>query len=301
MAAVWARLRSDLRNRWRAWALLSLVVGVIAGAALTAAAGARRADSAYPRFVERYQAYDVQLGGIPTDGLVQAARIRKKIIAFPEVAVYSVSEFVSGGAVMPSGVTVSFPDIVVFGDPDGRELFTVNRAKVLAGRLFHRDAADEGVVDFKTADRFKLHVGDSVGIPLGDPRAGPQPVAGIRIVGVIVAPGSLPAVGAADLPGIELSPACVHVHAREIPPSTAARPIRLSRGSADLPSFLGRTENLARTENLSSSIDVPQTLDAHLKGVQKTLGYEDQAHGNLSGLIVLPATAHSGQAMSRQI
>src|SRR5207302_587043 len=130
------RVRSDLRNHWRAWALLGLVIGMLAGDALTAAAGARRAESAYPRFVKTYKSYDVQLGGIPTDDPVQAARIRKKIIAFPEVADYSVSEFVSGGAVMPSGVTVSFPDIIVFGDPDGRELFTVNKAKVLAGRLF---------------------------------------------------------------------------------------------------------------------------------------------------------------------
>jgi putative ABC transport system permease protein len=295
MAAVWTRVRSDLRNRWRAWALLGLVVGVLAGAVLTAAAGARRADSAYPRFVKRYNAFDVQLGGISTDDPTEAARIRKEIIAFPEVADYSTSEFVSGGAVMPSGLNVSFPDMIVVGDPAGHELFTVNKAKVLSGRLFRLDAVDEGVVDFNTADRFKLHVGDRVGIPLGDPRAGPQKVVEVRIVGIAVAPGSMPAVGAADLAGIQVSPAFVHAHAKDIPPSTDAPALRLKRGSADLPSLL------ARVKELGAGIDVPQTLPSHLKGVQKTLGFEVQALWILSGLIALAGIAIFGQAISRQI
>src|SRR6266542_152150 len=148
MAAIWVRVRSDLRRRWRAWVLLSVIVGMVAGAGLTAAAGARRSQSAYPRFVKQNKAYDVQLGGISTDDPAEAERIRRKIIAFPEVADYSVSVFVSAGAVLPSGSTVSFPEMIVLGDPDGRELITVNKAKVLEGRLFNPDAADEGVVDF---------------------------------------------------------------------------------------------------------------------------------------------------------
>jgi hypothetical protein len=295
MTAVWVRARAELHARWRAWVLLGLVFGVVAGAALTAAAGARRADSAYPRFVQRYKAYDVQLGGIPTDDPAEAAQIRKKIIAFPEVADSATSEFVASSAVLPSGATVSFPEMIVLGDPDGHELITVNKAKMLSGRLFNPEAIDEGVVDFNTADRFNLRVGDHVGIPLGDPRAGPSQIVNVRLVGVLVAPGSMPAVGAADLAGIEVSPGFVRAHETVIPPSTDAPAIRLKRGSADLLSFL------ARVEKLKAGIDVPETLATHLTGVQKTLRYEVEALWILSGLIAVAGLAIFGQTISRQI
>src|SRR5438445_5435495 len=54
MAAVWIHARAELRARWRAMLGLALLVGVVSGAAIAAAAGARRTDSAYPRFLEKY-------------------------------------------------------------------------------------------------------------------------------------------------------------------------------------------------------------------------------------------------------
>jgi putative ABC transport system permease protein len=294
MTAVLMRLRADLRARWRAWLLLGLVFGIVAGAAITAGAGARRASSAYPRFVKKYKAYDVILGGISTDDPVEAERIRKKIESFPEVADYGESKFVSASAVLPSGVAVSFPQLFVGGDADGHELITVNKAKVIRGRLFHLDAADEAVIDFNTEDAFGLHVGDVVKIPLGDFGA-PRTIAAVRIVGIIVAPGSMPAVGGSNLSGIEVSPAFMRAHASEIPPSTDAPSVRLKHGATDVPSLI------ARVEKLSSGIDVPQTLETHLKGVQKTLRYEVQAMWVLCALITLAGAAILGQAISRQI
>ena len=51
MAAIWMRLRSELRARWRSLLVLTLVVGVTGGVVLAAVAGARRTDSAYPRLI----------------------------------------------------------------------------------------------------------------------------------------------------------------------------------------------------------------------------------------------------------
>jgi hypothetical protein len=50
------RLRSELRTRWRPWLVLALLIGVAAGAAVAAAAGARRTETAYPRFVQAQNA-----------------------------------------------------------------------------------------------------------------------------------------------------------------------------------------------------------------------------------------------------
>ena len=58
---------AELRARWRATLGLALLVGVVAGACLAAAAGARRTDSAYPRFLAKYGAFhtEVSTGGDP--------------------------------------------------------------------------------------------------------------------------------------------------------------------------------------------------------------------------------------------
>ena len=48
---VWLALRADLRLRWRATLGLVLLLGLIGGVVLTAAAGARRTDTAYPRLL----------------------------------------------------------------------------------------------------------------------------------------------------------------------------------------------------------------------------------------------------------
>ena len=59
MRAVLRLAAHKLRTRWRGWVFLVLLVGLAGGAVLTAAAGALRTDSAYPRFLEKSKASDV--------------------------------------------------------------------------------------------------------------------------------------------------------------------------------------------------------------------------------------------------
>ena len=61
MATVWLRLRADVRLRWRALAALALLLGIIGGVVLTAAAGARRTDTAYPRLLSWANAAQVDV------------------------------------------------------------------------------------------------------------------------------------------------------------------------------------------------------------------------------------------------
>ena len=49
----------ELRVRWAGWAVLVLLVAVAGGDVLTAAAGARRTASAYPRFLHASHASDL--------------------------------------------------------------------------------------------------------------------------------------------------------------------------------------------------------------------------------------------------
>src|SRR5258708_30272178 len=52
-------LAREVRSRWRSWVLLAALVGLAGAVVLTAAAGARRTDSAYQRFLSSAHAADV--------------------------------------------------------------------------------------------------------------------------------------------------------------------------------------------------------------------------------------------------
>jgi hypothetical protein len=86
MATVWLELRADLRQRWRALLSLALLLGLIGGVVLTAAAGARRTDTAYPRLLTWANATQVQLipaaNDYPADYYAALAKLRRSL-SFP--------------------------------------------------------------------------------------------------------------------------------------------------------------------------------------------------------------------------
>ena len=63
MGTVRYRFRNEARRRWRGWLARGVLYGLLAGAVLAAVAGARRTDSAYDRFLDAQDAYDVLLIG----------------------------------------------------------------------------------------------------------------------------------------------------------------------------------------------------------------------------------------------
>src|SRR5256885_2039752 len=61
MHAVWLRARSELRSRLGAILVLALIAGTLGGGVIAAAAGARRTDTAYPRFLKDKNALDLEI------------------------------------------------------------------------------------------------------------------------------------------------------------------------------------------------------------------------------------------------
>src|SRR5690349_3497980 len=59
LSPVAAAARAEMRSRWRGWLLLAVLSGVAGGAVLTAAAGARRTDTAYTRLIRATHAPDI--------------------------------------------------------------------------------------------------------------------------------------------------------------------------------------------------------------------------------------------------
>ncbi len=296
MAAVALWLRAQARKRWRTWFALALVLGASGGAGIAAAAGSRRTETAYPRFVERNRGFDVILGGIASEDHAERAKIFQDIIHLPEVAAYSTGGlFVTDRIILrPSGQTISFPEILIGGILSSRDLEAANRPKVIAGRLFDPNATDEAVLDFTVAERLGIHVGQRFEVPLANQETGASAIRIARLVGIIASPWDLPAVGQLSLSGLTLSPGFLRANAAYVAPSDDAPSVRLRYGVADIPSFIKKVEGMA------SEVDVPATLPHHLEGVRKTLGFEVSALWILCGIIGLAALAIVGQALARQ-
>ena len=62
MRAITAIAARRLRAGWRGWAALALLTGLAGGAVLAATAGARRTESAFPRFLRETNAAEVLVG-----------------------------------------------------------------------------------------------------------------------------------------------------------------------------------------------------------------------------------------------
>jgi hypothetical protein len=286
------RLRAEARSRWRAWLGLALIIGLAAGAATAAAAGARRTETAYPRFVQAQHGYDLFIRGFPESN---PERALGRIAALPEVAQWARIDIVAGSAILPSGRPVLGPELMATADLTGRAGVVLNRFKVISGRMQNPRVPGEAVVDFSTADREGLSVGSVVRFGLGNPAA-PRKFAAVRIVGIVASPGQFPAVGASSAFGrIYVTPAFVRSNGITPTPDAAALLIRLRHGTADLDAFLRHL----RAAGLDG-LDIPFVQQTQTAGVQRSIRVESQALWILCGLIALAALAILGQALGRQ-
>src|SRR6266704_6986443 len=294
VSAVWMRLRSELRARWRAWLGLALLIGLVGAAAVAAAAGARRTETAYPRFVQAQNGYDLITGGFP--GNIDPARALAQIEALPEVAQWARIDVAASTAILPSGRVAPAPELMAVTDLRGRAGFRLNRFKVISGRLADLRAPGEAMIDFPTADREDLRVGSIVKYIVGSPDAKRPRLAAVRIVGIVASPGQFPAVGASPaFGGVYVTPAFVRVNGIWPSPGDAALLIRLRRGAAGRGAFL-RHKAAAGL----GGVDVPLVQQTQTAGIQRSIRLESQALWALSVLIGLAAVAIVGQSLARQ-
>jgi ABC-type antimicrobial peptide transport system permease subunit len=300
MSAIWLRLRSELRSRWRAWLGLALLLGLAGGAATAAAAGARRTETAYPRFVAAQEGFDLLTGGFPEH--LDPEKTLAAIERLPVVKEWAREDVVAPAGVLPDGNLLTIPQLAAVADPQGKAGIQFNKFKVLSGRLFNLDAPDEAVVDFPTADRYRLKVGSVIRLVVGDlflPQGGlvPHPkLAPVRVVGIVASPGIFPAVGISSFfTTINVTPA--FARANHVTPfaGDSSLIIRLRRGSADLNTFIAEMAKAGLGD-----VDVPIVESVQTVGVQRSIRFETQALWAMAALIGLAALAILGQALARQ-
>jgi len=162
--AVATRLRTELRSRWRAWGAVALLIGLVGGVVLTTAAGARRTDTAYARYLRRSHAADVLVS--PSNrGLPDYYPALAKLPSVAELGTGVGFEGFVRDAKAPPGAPVSQTlgaGFQVLATADTRLGFAVEKPKVTAGRMFSPDQADEVVVDQALAKMLHLHHGSTL-------------------------------------------------------------------------------------------------------------------------------------------
>jgi FtsX-like permease family len=288
------RLRSETRTRWRAWITLALLIGLAGGATAAAAAGARRTETAYPRFVQAQNGYQLLVRGWPED--VNPERSMARIEAMPEVAQWARIDVVGVLAILPSGRLAPPQELTATTDLMGSAGFRLNRFKVISGRMVNPRAPGEAVIDFPTADREDLRVGSIVRFVGGSPDVALRRFGAVRIVGIVASPGQFPAVGASSAFGrIYLTPAFVRSNGIRPAPANASLLIRLRHGAADRAAFLRHLADAGL-----SGVDIPYVQQTQTAAVQRSIRVESQALWVLSAFIALAALAILGQALARQ-
>src|SRR5512133_2869535 len=167
MGAVWLRLRAELRQQWRGWLGLAALLGLVGGIALTAAAGARRTDTAYPRFLRRSHAADLLV--TPTRSGFHG--YFRAVSSLPQVAASDSAAFLQMS--LPGPGASPFSGMVAEASPAGDDGVSLNRVKVLAGRLFDPADPHAVMISQQLADREHLRPGGALQL-IGFPQRGPN-------------------------------------------------------------------------------------------------------------------------------
>ena len=289
MALVGLLLRARVRQRWRSWLSLCVLVALVSGLVLAAAASARRTATAFPRF-EAAHGYDAfVLAGAPLP----------KMAALPGVVSATLLQSVSAG---PPACACSRPvsdsDFNVFEVAPGALSHVV---KLVAGRMPDQSDPDQVLASFTLAQDAGVHVGTVIRVPLysasqrdavlsGASVKPGGPTVALRVVGIEAAEPEFPF---ANTNGHDLY--ATRAFARMVSSKAVLFPfylVRLRQGPAGLPRFQAR----ARALGAESVAD----MDTAAGAIGASIGPQVVGWWILAGLAALAGIVVVGQALARQ-
>ncbi|HXF22283.1 MAG TPA: FtsX-like permease family protein [Streptosporangiaceae bacterium] len=306
MGSVTLSFLAGLRHRWRGPLVLALLLGLISGAALTAAAGARRTATAYPRLLRWSSAPTVQV--IPDcTGL---AGFYRALAQLPQVAALSTEVVYELATPGRGGVLAG--RLEALASPDGTLGVTTNRVRILAGRWPARSDPAGVVVDPQLAAQQRLQPGSTVhliGVPSTAKVCPPQPVRArpghpvplaFRVSAVAVFDDQVvPAPGLAGAPRVLLSPAFWRGRTgRPFGPGDAAN-VRLRPGASPA-AFRAAATALARHYRSAGGLSFVN-LTVQQAATERAIGPAATALALFAALAGLLALAVLGPLLARQL
>lgn len=293
MRAIATVMWSQFRQQWRPWLALSLLIALVGGFAMAAAAAARRTESAFPRFLAVH-GYDAVLYG--SKPLLTLARS-------PGVSSVTPVQTLQTG-VATCSCTKPIRDNFALLEVPPSSLGRVT--KLVAGRLPRQSAADEVLASFTLAQDKGVRLGSVFHIPLYGrrqatvlaggslpPPRGPQ--VALRVVGIEAAENEFPS-GQQPLYDLYATRAFTAAENSRALPVTFYY-VRLRHGPASLPGFDAAVRHLEKQTR-------QQVIIVHLDGGVTAViaSIRPQATGwwVLAGLAAVAGLAVIGQALARQ-
>jgi MacB-like periplasmic core domain len=294
-------LRAEWRTRWPAWLALALVVGLAGGIVLTAAAGAQRTGTAFARLLQASRAADVS---VVANGNGQA--YFRALARLPEVS--RLAQVLAGeigymSLVLPGGARV--PSIGADVSADGRWGTSVDRFKVLQGRMFRPGSADEAVVDPQLAAGYDLRPGSALRLLLVQPGAGNRPashaILTFRVTGVVMFSNQIVPVAPLDhFPLLALTPAFYRSRAFRFFAVAGDEALVRLRPGASLGPFTRRATQLALRYPQTQGVGTVDLGDQQIK-VEQAIQPQADALALFAGLAGLAALVVIAQLLSRQL
>jgi len=292
VGAVTLAFRAELRRRWRSWLAIALLISVVGGFVLAAAAAGRRTESAFPQFVAAHG----------FDAVVYANRPVPRVAKLPGVV--SVTELVTPFNGQPScdckhPINQANISVVVLSPKSGPPF------NLVSGHVPDPSDPNQVLASFTLQQDFGVRLGTVIHIPLyaasqfaavnnaigaGPPPRGPT--VALHVVGIEATEFEFPS-GSAPTYLLYATQA----FARTVIPRTAVTYdyfVRLRHGAADIPRFA----SAARTLNVGTG--GYSSEDAFAASVQASIHPQATGWWILAVLAALVGLAVVGQALARQ-
>ena len=296
---LWAH--SEIRRRWPSLVLLGVLAGLAAGLAMAAIDGAQRTETAYRRM--RAQLFGADAVFFPSQVGISDADV-SKLSQIPEVVAWG--GFTSTPAQFDEFPGQGGPLVQVGSD----WLTTIERAKVIAGRLPDPARDDEAVINVPVEK-----VGGRVGMTLtwrslspadvkalgGYPPDGwdwtkaTGPVTKLRIVGVVRQPMES-VLSFASTPVVWASSTWAREHLASSAVDFNNAVVRLRHGASDVAAFE------AAVARVYGRDDIPvKDLSDDIKRVQRSLDLERAALLLFAAAVIVASVVLLGQAFVRSV
>lgn len=289
MAAVRMLLHAELRQRWKSWMWLALLVALVSGLVLAGVAAGRRTSSAFPSFVvaHGYDAVAYSLKPLP------------KIAALPEVA--SVTAVQGPGSGTPRcACTHKISE-------NGFSLYEVPKnglsrlVKLVAGEMPSPSDPDQVLASF-TLENDGVHVGSVIRLPIysrsqrsalvnGVNVAPKGPTIALHVVGIEAAESEFPGGSSSTEYDLYATQALARLLAGKTV-NYSVYFVRLTHGASNIPRFEADVQALGA--NGSSDQDTPAAT------VVASIHPQAVGWWILAGLTALVGIIVLGQAFARQ-
>lgn len=290
MGAVRLLFGTELRRRWRSWLILTVLIAVVAGLVLAAAAAGRRTATAFPRFVAShgYDVYIYNQGPVP--GLSRLPGV-SSVTAIGNPASGQPSCACTTQAINPSNFYIN--------EMSPTALRRV--VKLVAGQMPAESSPYDVLASFTLQQDYGVHIGSVIRAPLyassqlgalgsGANVAPSGPTVAFHVVGIGAAEMEFPS-GTTPEYDVFTTPAFARAVNKRVPHAFVYL-VRLRHGTSSLPRFAAAAGSL-RLDYVSNQANAAAAVTASI---------HPQAVGwwVLAVLAALVGLAVIGQALGRQ-